>query len=280
MYKALLYNLKDHYSIHEILESKTFEPEFAEYSDNELDSLTDYRLIVLYLPNIDVKIIRKIRENLFFHCVTLLVLSDVIDVATNKQALKNGADFVELKPDTSEELTPILKKIHDLHEESSYFPKNVLEPFRLSTCEIFQMMAMMNAELVQEYKITTHFHFGEVSAVMALAGKKKGGIILSLNEKMARLAISNISAIPADDLEEDDVHDGVGELINMIAGGAKARLTDEDEHFLLSAPTVITGRKHRVIQQKDMPCAVMVYRVDDEYFAIQICLMALTSSAK
>ncbi|PID27944.1 MAG: hypothetical protein CSB55_07115 [Candidatus Cloacimonadota bacterium] len=275
MYKALLYNLKNDYSIHEILESQTFEPEFADFSENELNNLTNYELIVIYLPETDLKIIKKIRENLFFHNVTLLVLTDTVDLSQKKKALRSGADFVEEKPSSSKELTIFFKMIYGLHQKSSVFPENVLEPFKAAVSEIFRMMAMMNAELIQEYKVTTHFHFGEVSAVMALAGTKKGGIILSLNEKTARRIIANISATSPDALEEEDVHDGIGEMINMIAGGAKARLTD-DEHFLLSALAVITGSRHRVIQQKEMPCAVMVYRLNEEYFAIQICLMALT----
>ena len=43
---------------------------------------------------------------------------------------------------------------------------------------------------------------------------------------------------------DDDVLDAVGELTNIVAGGAKAEL--EEYQLAVSLPSVITGRNHEV----------------------------------
>ncbi len=54
------------------------------------------------------------------------------------------------------------------------------------------------------------------------------------------------------DPDGPDFADGVGELANMISGGAKARFAAE-RNVSISCPSVVMGPNHRVIQQKDLP---------------------------
>ena len=275
MRKAIFLNMKDKFSIYSIVDTNMFEPTFSELENFSMSSALDYDLIVLYLANIDMEILRTLRKNLAFHNRKIIVFSDQIDLETKRIALREGADFVELLPDNDEELKEYLRNAHDCFIHSVCKKDDVLNPFELSMVETLRTMAMLDAELEEVYYTTTPFHFGDMSGIMALAGEKKGVILISFFEDLAKEVIGAIMAIDPAELTEDDVHDGVAELLNMLAGGAKARLGDTEAHFLLSAPSVIIGTQHRVIQQKDMPCVVMVYRIEHSYFAIQLCLMAL-----
>jgi chemotaxis protein CheX len=273
MFKAVLYNLSDRFAIHRILASNTFEPEFREWSDSESAELTQFQLIVYYAPALDIPLVRRIRESLNFFNIKVIVFCDNLDQEVKKDALVYGADYVELLPENDDELISMFKRCYFQLIESADFPREIIDAFQLSIVEILSTMALMNPEVAQVYRRTTQFHFGEVTGIMALAGEKKGAMLISLHEELARNIISSIIAVPASDLSEDDMNDGVGELVNMIAGGTKARLSDYEEDFLLSAPTVVLGAKHRVVQHKDMPCVIMVYEVEGFYFAVQVCLM-------
>lgn len=274
MYKTALINLEGKFSLYSIVDSQTFEPVFIEWSKDILKNLKEYSLVVYYSPEIDIEIVKEIRKNLCFLNIKLIVFSDLIDINIRKTTMQAGADLVELLPLSDEEFVEILENFRSYFLHSKSFNQTLLTPFKLATEEILSMMAVINIEFVDAYLASSQFHFGDLSGIMALAGDKKGAIMISFYENLAKKIISAIMAVPEDEIQEEDEHDGVGELINMIAGGAKARLGDSDTHFLLSAPTVITGNQHRVIQQKDMPCVVLVYKVEEEFFAIQICLMA------
>jgi chemotaxis protein CheX len=83
----------------------------------------------------------------------------------------------------------------------------------------------------------------DVSGIIGLSGKAIGTVVLSLSEAVALKAastmlMSEITSINA------DVVDAVGELTNVIAGGAKAQL--EEYHMSVSLPNVITGRNHEI----------------------------------
>lgn len=275
MKKAIFLNLKDNFSLYAIVESKTFEPTFEDWSEKILDSIYDYSLIVFYQEEVDLDIIKLIRRKIAFRNIKFMVFTNTITLEMKKTTLTYGADFVELLPLSDEELVNHLSDIRIMVDRSKFYNEAVLTPFILSIQEILSMMAVINVELVETYLNTSPFHYGDVSGIMALAGEKKGIIMISFFEELSEKIISSIMGVPIEEISEEEQHDGVGELINMIAGGAKARLGDSELHFLLSAPTVITGNQHRVIQQKDIPCVVMVFSIEDDYFAVQLCMNVL-----
>lgn len=83
----------------------------------------------------------------------------------------------------------------------------------------------------------------EVSGIIGLSGKARGTVVLSLS----RQAALNVTGVLLQEQPTEinaDVADAVGELTNIIAGGAKAKLEHLD--LSVSLPTVITGKCHCV----------------------------------
>lgn len=83
----------------------------------------------------------------------------------------------------------------------------------------------------------------EVSGVIGLTGKAVGAVVLSLSREVALKAASTLLCTEMSEIN-DDVLDAVGELTNMVAGGAKAEL--EEFQLAVSLPNVITGKQHEV----------------------------------
>jgi CheY-specific phosphatase CheX len=82
----------------------------------------------------------------------------------------------------------------------------------------------------------------EISAVIGFSGDITGNCALRLSEQTAREALSRLAGEPVH--EAVDVADGVGELVNMIAGNAKAALVDYT--LTLSFPQIIRGKGHEL----------------------------------
>ncbi|GAB6166428.1 chemotaxis protein CheX [Thermostilla marina] len=83
----------------------------------------------------------------------------------------------------------------------------------------------------------------EISGVIGLTGDTVGTVVLSLSRDVALKAASTMLMMETTELDAD-VLDAVGELTNMVAGAAKAQLTEFN--LAVSLPNVITGTEHDV----------------------------------
>lgn len=82
----------------------------------------------------------------------------------------------------------------------------------------------------------------EITALIGLSGPTRGTIALSFPAGTAAAMVGRLMGATLDEADEAIV-DGVSELVNMVAGGAKARLSSNAGGVIdLSLPTVIRGR--------------------------------------
>jgi len=119
-----------------------------------------------------------------------------------------------------------------------------INPFVTSTYSVFATMLGWEITRGAPFVKDTSQPHHDVSGVIGLSGKAKGTIVLSLDRDVALAATEALLGERPEEIGEQVV-DAVGELANMIAGGAKAKL--EQFAMRVSLPSVITGRSH-VIQ--------------------------------
>lgn len=91
----------------------------------------------------------------------------------------------------------------------------------------------------------------DVSAIIGLSGDCVGSVAICFTTQTAAAMVGKFVGMEIDP-ESPDFTDGVGELANMIIGGAKSKFSG-DKSISISCPSVIVGPGHRVFQQKDMP---------------------------
>lgn len=98
----------------------------------------------------------------------------------------------------------------------------------------------------------------DVTAVVGFAGGRKGAIAISFAEDTACRVVSRFGGETIERLGPD-VCDGVGELLNIIAGRAKSALGREKGSIDMSLPTVVVGPEHAVHGFKDAPSAQIAF---------------------
>jgi chemotaxis protein CheX len=81
----------------------------------------------------------------------------------------------------------------------------------------------------------------DISGVIGLSGDASGLVVVSIDKQVAFQAARVMLCEPISTINADIV-DLVGELANMIAGAAKAKL--DDFELSVSLPTVIVGTNH------------------------------------
>lgn len=142
---------------------------------------------------------------------------------------------------------------------------NMLNPFIKCTLDVFSKMIRTGIQRAG-LKIKNNFKmFGDYSGVIGLAGSGSGVAIVSFPKELARLAVANMLYMDPAELEESDIEDGVGELINMIAGAAKSSFTGSPFSFDISLPNVIKGRAggYEVNHKKGVPCFEVMFDCTD-----------------
>ncbi|MCL2741128.1 MAG: chemotaxis protein CheX [Oscillospiraceae bacterium] len=77
---------------------------------------------------------------------------------------------------------------------------------------------------------------------MGLYGGNRGILLISAEEADLRLLSSRMTGTPPGDVTDADMGDTLCEIVNMTAGGAKLRLSGEEDAFTLSMPFIITGQ--------------------------------------
>lgn len=91
-----------------------------------------------------------------------------------------------------------------------------------------------------------------IMGAMVLHGKKDAIISLSMEKDTAAMVIAYMTGILPQELKEQDLFDGVAELVNIMAGEVKARLSNTPYHFLLTSPFSIGGTNFRMVQKKNL----------------------------
>ena len=272
MKKLALINLKDKFSLGCILESKTFEPDFLDFNEETLDKLINYNCVIYYSPEIDLETIKTIRKNLYFFNIRLIFFTDAIDRDKNRQLQRAGADAVWLLPDSNAELINYLEIAAHTFNNEYNFNENLLTIFKQAILSILSTMALLDATYITAYRSSSKFYPEKINSVMDLRGEDKGNLLITFSRNLANKIIHAIMAVPLHDITEEIEKDGVCEIMNMVSGGVKSRLSYTDGVFMTELPKIVRDDDEYYFSNNDAPYVVIIFKVENEYFALQVKL--------
>lgn len=131
---------------------------------------------------------------------------------------------------------------------------NHVKPFIQETVNTFEMMlGVKPAEQELETKESTDGTY-DISAIIGISGSGTGAVVVSFPEDVACRIVSRMLGEEITEVNQD-VSDGLGELVNIITGNAKRGLVKYGfKDLSLSLPNVVVGKHRTVWRSKDMPC--------------------------
>jgi chemotaxis protein CheX len=126
----------------------------------------------------------------------------------------------------------------------------LIVPFINSTRSVFSKMLNTTATIQRPSVKMVPVPQFDVSAIIGFSGHIVGSVVVSF--PMAT-ALKTVAAFAGVEMEASsaDFADAVGELANMIAGGAKKDLGADAS---ISCPSVIIGAGHSIARLRDVPC--------------------------
>ena len=113
-----------------------------------------------------------------------------------------------------------------------------INPVIVALEDVFQTMLGHTVKRTGLGLMENNYALYPVSGIIGISGKAIGTIVLSMSHHVAQKAAGILLMMDIDETN-DDVLDAVGELTNMVAGGAKAKLEAFD--LQMSLPNVLCG---------------------------------------
>lgn len=147
-----------------------------------------------------------------------------------------------------------------------------INPFITATLNVLKTMAATEAKVGKLYLKSGKKSTGDVTGLIGLAGSgKKGSFAVSFKESCIKKIVSNMLGEEVAELN-GDVLDAVGELTNMISGGARATLAELGIDFDMAIPTIISGTGHELAHITDYPIVVVPFKTEAGEFFVEACL--------
>jgi len=131
--------------------------------------------------------------------------------------------------------------------------------------DVFEMMVGIATCPVHINSDHSELRQGDITGVMLIEGGsgKKAMLYLTLNQKNAGMIMSYMTGNDPLELTEEELHDGVAELVNMIAGRAKALLAGTSDHYAITPPFTIVGLQHYIVYKKEVSKFIMKFTAGD-----------------
>ena len=112
----------------------------------------------------------------------------------------------------------------------------------------------------------------DITALIGLSGTVRSTVSLTFPAATALAVASQLMGMEIKAVD-DTVSDAVGELVNMIAGSAKAKLhTGEGEPVQLSLPTVVRGSSYVMDSPKGSTCLDVSFSSTLGPFSLRVSL--------
>lgn len=147
-----------------------------------------------------------------------------------------------------------------------------VNPFINATVNLFRNFIGVKVDPKKPFLKEDDKKLEEVSGIIGLAGETVGAIVISLARETAIQAISKMEEKPYRALSKD-VIDGIGEIVNIIAGNAKKDL--DEFRIEISLPGVITGSDYGVHWPEGIPIVAVPFESEIGNFSIYVSLRDL-----
>ncbi|MCA9300120.1 MAG: chemotaxis protein CheX [Phycisphaerales bacterium] len=151
-----------------------------------------------------------------------------------------------------------------------------IAPFMSSTQNVFSTMLQLPVEIGEPHVKDTQKPSFDVSGIIGVSGDMVGSIVLSFPRQTAERVVALFTGAEFE-YGGEDFADAVGELVNMISGGAKAGLAGINAS--ISCPSVVVGEGHSVSLRSDAPCIAIPFNTDCGEFVLEVALAECSESA-
>ncbi|AWL12505.1 hypothetical protein HMF8227_02040 [Saliniradius amylolyticus] len=146
-----------------------------------------------------------------------------------------------------------------------------VNPFITALTNVLKTMAQTELKAGKPKKKADAVARGDVSGLIGMVGPQvRGSFSLSFEAPLALAIMERMLGEQCTEIN-DDVTDMVGEITNMVTGGAKNDLSQKGYEFDMATPMVVSGKQHTITHKVDGPKIIMPFESDAGKAHLEIC---------
>ena len=146
-----------------------------------------------------------------------------------------------------------------------------INPFIAAFKNVLETMAQIELAAEAPKKKADEIARGDVTGLLGMTGPQiKGSFSITFEEDLALEIMSRMLGEKPTSIDAE-VIDLVGELTNMVAGGAKNSLGDSGYDFGMATPVVVSGKDHTISHRVDGPKLILPFKGQTGKAFIEIC---------
>ena len=135
-----------------------------------------------------------------------------------------------------------------------------INPFLSSMLNVMSTMAKMDLTPEKPKLKTTEVSMGDVSGLIGMVSPQtKGSLSITFDAPLALATMKGMVGEAPDEVNEE-ITDLVGEITNMVTGGAKRMLSEKGLEFDMATPIVVSGKNHTIHHKSKGPVVVIALR--------------------
>lgn len=148
---------------------------------------------------------------------------------------------------------------------------NFINPFLESLLNVLKTMANIELQPGKPNLKKDNVAKGDVSGLIGMVGPQtKGSLSITFDESLILEIMNNMLGEKASSID-DEVTDLVGEITNMVTGGAKKLLGEKGYEFEMATPIVVFGKDHTIAHKSDGQKIIMPFTCNHGTAYIEIC---------
>ncbi len=218
------------------------------------------------------QLLQKIRISGKDKKTTLIVSTSSSDKEDVLSCMKMGVQGYIVKPFLSSEISQAVLK-HFKKKATAKKAKlkvEYLNPFLISASKTIETMSQVPVRIRPLERKEKRVTYGEVTGIIGMSSKKiSGNMVISFSKSCILNIVAQMLQEPEKDEIDKDVVDAVGELTNIICGGAKSRLAKYKILFDMSTPTTIVGKNVQLHYRPDAEIIVIPFETPSGNFVVE-----------
>lgn len=150
-------------------------------------------------------------------------------------------------------------------------PADFINPFLHAMMNVLRTMANMQPQVGKAVIKDDNIARGVVTGFIDLMGEQTAGsMAITFPEAVALDLVERMLGERPEKID-DTVRDLVGEVTNMVTGGAKKLLSEKGYEFYLSQPLTFVGEGHQILHSVYGPKIILPFHVESGDFVVEVC---------
>jgi len=146
-----------------------------------------------------------------------------------------------------------------------------INPFISALLNVLETMAQTQLKAGKPKKKSDEVARGDVSGLIGMVGPQvKGSFSITFEESLALTIMERMLGERPSKIDAE-VTDMVGEITNMVTGGAKKDLSSKGYDFDMATPIVVSGKQHTITHKVDGPKIILPFSSDAGNAHLEIC---------